>query len=303
MTTLTGKAPKNTYKDLLQVSNSNSGIDATARVVEDGEGTQSKLQLSTTVVNVVSGLQLNGTAAQSGDKLKHEVGGIEADISGIANGGLLVGTGAGAMGIRAGVFTDGASGFLKHEFGGLEADISTVTRGMVIGGSSAGVISLIVPSGANSFLKFQSSASGLAFGSIGTFAVLSANTFTGTQNLADNTLQRPKILDYGETVNAIGSIGGGAQDIDLESGNVVTATVDTSTTTFTFSNPPASGTAGSFTLILTNGGSQTVNWPGSVDWEGGNAPTLTAAGVDVLTFTTVDGGTIWYGFAAGLDMQ
>jgi len=111
------------------------------------------------------------------------------------------------------------------------------------------------------------------------------------------------IKDYGETVNILGDLGGGTDDIDLTAGNVVTATVSTSTETFTFSNPPASGIAGSFTLILTNGGSQTVNWPASVDWAGGTAPSLTASGVDVITFTTVDGGTIWYGFAAGLDMQ
>ena len=122
-------------------------------------------------------------------------------------------------------------------------------------------------------------------------------------NMQDQTLTRPEIKDYAETVNAIGSIGGGTQDIDLESGNVVTGTVDTSTTTFTFSNPPASGKAGSFTLILTNGGSQTVNWPASVDWAGGTAPTLTTSGIDVLTFTTVDAGTIWYGFLAGADMK
>ena len=112
-----------------------------------------------------------------------------------------------------------------------------------------------------------------------------------------------EIAVYSEDVNAIGSTGGGTQDIDLTLGNVVTATVDTSANTFTFSNPPASGKAGSFTLILTNGGSQTVNWPAAVDWAGGTAPTLTTSGVDVLTFTTVDGGTIWYGFAAGLDMS
>ncbi|MBE7465479.1 MAG: hypothetical protein HS116_18535 [Planctomycetes bacterium] len=128
-------------------------------------------------------------------------------------------------------------------------------------------------------------------------------TVNGDLYLGDNTLSRPFILDYAEAVNAIGSIGGGTQDIDLTLGNVVTGTVDTSTTTFTFSNPPASGRAGSFTLILTNGGSQTVNWPASVDWEGGVAPTLTAAGVDVLCFTTVNAGTTWYGFVAGLDMQ
>jgi len=122
-------------------------------------------------------------------------------------------------------------------------------------------------------------------------------------NGADNTLQRPKLLDYGETVNALGDLGGGTDDIDLTAGNVVSATVSTATQTFTFSNPPATGTAGSFTLFLTNGGSQTVNWPASVDWAGGTAPTLTSSGVDILTFTTIDGGTIWYGFAAGLDMQ
>jgi hypothetical protein len=111
------------------------------------------------------------------------------------------------------------------------------------------------------------------------------------------------IESYGEEVNAIGATGGGTQDINLANGNVVTATVDTSANTFTFSNPPASGKCGSFTIILTNGGSQTVNWPAAVDWAGGSAPTLTTAGIDVLTFTTVDGGTIWYGFLAGADMK
>jgi len=129
------------------------------------------------------------------------------------------------------------------------------------------------------------------------------NLFNATVNMADNIINRPVLEDYGETVNAIGSIGGGTQDIDLTLGNVVTGTVDTSTTTFTFSNPPASGTCGSFTLILTNGGSQTVNWPAAVDWAGGVAPTLTTSGVDILTFITTDAGTTWYGFPAGLDMQ
>jgi len=128
-------------------------------------------------------------------------------------------------------------------------------------------------------------------------------TAGGKLAMADEELERPVFKDYGETVNAIGSTGGGTQDIDLTLGNVVTATVDTSANTFTFSNPSASGTACSFTLILTNGGSQTVNWPASVTWAGGDAPTLTTSGVDVLTFLTVNGGTTWRGFAAGLDMS
>ena len=125
---------------------------------------------------------------------------------------------------------------------------------------------------------------------------------SGVVNHADYVVQRPNLKDYAETHSAIGGTGGGTQDIDLTAGNVVSATVDTSANTFTFSNPPASANAGSFTLILTNGGSQTVNWPGSVDWAGGSAPTLTTSGVDVLVFTTIDGGTIWYGFPAGLAM-
>ena len=125
----------------------------------------------------------------------------------------------------------------------------------------------------------------------------------GYINFQDEQAIRPEIKDYAETVNAIGGTGGGTQDIDVTAGNVVTATVDTSTNTFTFSNPSATGKACSFTLILTNGGSQTVNWPSSVDWAGGDAPSLTSSGVDILTFTTVDAGTIWYGFAAGTDMK
>ena len=136
-------------------------------------------------------------------------------------------------------------------------------------------------------------------GVVGTAAILGANTFTGTQNLADNILQRANLQDYGEVTNAIGSTGGGTQDIDLTLGNSVTATVDTSANTFTFSNPTASDELCGFTLILTNGGSQTVTWPASVDWPSATAPTLTAAGVDVLVFFTVDGGTIWNGFVSG----
>ena len=135
-----------------------------------------------------------------------------------------------------------------------------------------------------------------------TLLPVSGGTWTGTMSAADQILSRPQIEDYAETVNAIGSIGGGTQDIDLTLGNVVSGTVDTSTTTFTFSNPSATGKACSFTLLLANGGSQTVNWPASVDWANATAPTLTTSGVDILTFFTVSAGTTWYGFVSGQAM-
>ena len=60
MSTLEGKRVKNTYKDLLQVSNGNVGVDGTLRAVEDGEGTVSALEISTTDVRV-SNLTVTGT--------------------------------------------------------------------------------------------------------------------------------------------------------------------------------------------------------------------------------------------------
>lgn len=61
MATLQGKTIKDTYKDLLQVSNSNSGVDATLRTIEDGEGTSSALQVSTTNVRVNGSLDVTGS--------------------------------------------------------------------------------------------------------------------------------------------------------------------------------------------------------------------------------------------------
>ena len=95
-----------------------------------------------------------------------------------------------------------------------------------------------------------------------------------------------------------------AATLNLRDGSVFTHTLSEDVT-YTFSNPAASGYASSFTLKVTQDSSaRTITWPGSVDWAGGTAPTLsTGSGdVDVFVFMTVDGGTIYYGFIAGQDM-
>ena len=56
-------------------------------------------------------------------------------------------------------------------------------------------------------------------------------------------------------------------------------------------------------LILTNGGSQTVNFPNTVDFAGGSAPSLTSSGTDILMFTTVDGGTIFHCIVSSTDSK
>jgi hypothetical protein len=108
---------------------------------------------------------------------------------------------------------------------------------------------------------------------------------------------------YNETYAAVTS-SSNATTVDCESGNSFSHTL-TENTTFTFSNPPASGTAYSFSIEIIQDASAsgyTVTWPTSVDWPSATAPTLTAtaSAKDVFVFTTRDGGTNWYGFTAGL---
>ena len=113
----------------------------------------------------------------------------------------------------------------------------------------------------------------------------------------DVTLSEELIAkSYNETYVALS---GTTPTVNCESGNFfVLAT--TGNTTFTFSNPPTTGTAYGFSLKLTAGGTHTITWPASVDWTRGSAPNAPASGeTDVLVFVTHDGGTTWYGFVAG----
>ena len=130
-------------------------------------------------------------------------------------------------------------------------------------------------------------------------------TLSGTVVAADQIIQRPVLKDIGETTVANGT-SGSTDTIDLEDGNVHNVTL-TANCTFTFSNPAAAGTSGSFTLFLNQDGtgSRTATWPGSVKWAGGTAPTLTttASRTDILVFTTIDAGTIWYGAVSGQDFS
>lgn len=106
-----------------------------------------------------------------------------------------------------------------------------------------------------------------------------------------------------EHVVTTGAAAGPTETLDLSSANWFDLTL-TENCTLTFSNPPASGVGGEWTIILRQGvGSSTVTWPGSVDWQdtdgtgGGSAPTLFTAvdAVDVIVITTLDGGTTYGG--------
>ena len=117
-----------------------------------------------------------------------------------------------------------------------------------------------------------------------------AQTFT-----AEQTFNAGLSVDgaYEQAAEAVSAL-----DIDLSTGNYFTKSISTSSTV-TFSNPPASGTVPSFILELTLTGTGTaITWPSSVYWNGDagqTAPTLVDARTHLFMFVTSDGGTTYRG--------
>ena len=135
----------------------------------------------------------------------------------------------------------------------------------------------------------------------GGFNVTGGATFTGPVNVTDHDVIRPNLKDFSETVNAIGTVTGNTA-VNFESGNVQTITMN-GNCEFTFTNPPASGKAGTVTLIITNGGANTTTFHSSVKWPSDVAPSLTSSGIDIITFLTTDAGSNIFGFVGGLNFS
>ena len=127
-------------------------------------------------------------------------------------------------------------------------------------------------------------------------------TFGGAVNLVDNELSRPKLKDYSETALAT-TTKSASFTVDFEDGNVQSFTIDEDAT-IDFENWPASGVAGTVTLIITGGDNdQTITWDTPVKWPGDNAPALSDDGVDIVSFMTIDAGTTIYGFVGGINFS
>lgn len=106
---------------------------------------------------------------------------------------------------------------------------------------------------------------------------------------------------YGIRLNTLGNVSGTAS-IVMSNGSYITATV-TGNVTFTFTSSFTTGTGCGFVLQLTNGGNYSITWPASVRWPNGVAPSLTPNGTDILSFTTVDGGSNWRGVVSMYDSK
>lgn len=125
---------------------------------------------------------------------------------------------------------------------------------------------------------------------VGTSVIANATNF-GVGNSAPVT--RLQIGgNYGLVATTIAS--SNSININCASGNYFLATANASAAVISFTNAPANSAYG-FVLVLSNGGSNSVTWANTPKWPGGVSPTLTASGVDVLTFFTNDAGATWRG--------
>lgn len=173
---------------------------------------------------------------------------------------------------------------------GVNNGSSTITLGGNL--TTSGAFSTTLTVTGNTNVTLPTSGTLITSAALTNYAVLNA-----TNSFAFNEQYQMLIQDYSEAVSALGSVTG-ATSMNLQNGNVFSATI-TGATTFSITNVPASGTCASLSLILTNGGSSAVTWMTGTKWPGGVAPTLTTSGIDVLVFFTVNGGTTWYGNVAG----
>ena len=181
--------------------------------------------------------------------------------------------------------------------------LSGTTPTLTIGDAGEEDTKIVFDGAAQDFyIGLDDSADDLVIGLGSAVGTTPAISIDENQDVVSN--QEFRAVSYNETYVAPTS-SSNATTINCEAGNYFKHTL-TENTTFTFSNPPASGTGFSFILhLIQDSSARTVTWPNSVDWAGGTAPTIsTGSGDDdFYVFATSDGGTIWYGFTAGQDLS
>jgi hypothetical protein len=148
---------------------------------------------------------------------------------------------------------------------------------------------------------------GPAHSAAATYTVNLPDTLGTTQASGVVTSDSNGVVTFADaTVGKLTTLTGTSVTVNVRDGDNFTHTLS-GNTTYTFSNPGASGTVSAFTFKVVQDASAsgyTVTWPTSVDWPGGTAPTLTATAnaVDVFVFFTHDNGTTYYGFVSGQAM-
>lgn len=143
----------------------------------------------------------------------------------------------------------------------------------------------------------------LAYGSISEDDLLVivddvAGTAT-TKNFSFNSLR----LALSKEKTSSPTISEGSLTLDLENSKIFLVDLNENITSMTINSvPDTTNSSVSFSIIFTMDGTpRTVTWPLNVKWSYDVAPTLSSTNSkkDIISFTTTDAGTNWFGFVGG----
>lgn len=141
----------------------------------------------------------------------------------------------------------------------------------------------------------------VVLGAVASSKVVTLSTL-GICDFNDLVIDNPILKSYKEYVDAQGSVGATVV-VDIADGNVQTLTLSADVTSMTLTGP-ATGQRGTLTLEITNT-TYAITWPSSIKWPSNVTPpnSNNSTGIDVYTFTTVDGGVTWLGWQVGYNMS
>jgi len=250
MATLTGTKIANTYKQLLQVGSSNTGLTGSVQTVQDGQGNNSPLQLSQSAVNIDGTFQLSGVTLTANASTLNAVAdltgatGIVAVSAGNVYGRTI--TGGTGVSITNGDGTEGNPTIALNTTGVVSASYGPATN------IEVNSVGQIVSAGAAASVAVSAVTANTFTG--GTFEGTTGN-FSGTVSVGGN------LIVGGEFTPAALSV----------TGTINAATI--SATDGTFNNIVSAA-------YFVGDGSGLVNVPSS---EGGTVKTLTAGpGITLL---------------------
>ncbi len=283
MATLTGKLISNTYKDLLQVSNNNDGVDSTVRFVSDGEGTNSALKISNSEVETTGKLTVGAALSASG-----KITGDSATVITAVCASTYFGDGSNLTGVVASIPTSVTS-FTANQltvvsgaaFTGKVSGTAAEFSGIVSAGTFAGAAGIFTGKVSGTTLAMTGAVSASTFSGVGaTFSgnVTAASYFGDGSNLtgveASAATSVPAFTANQLTVVSGASFTGKVSGTAAEfSGNVSAANLFASTNVFIGGSAVPSASALAAVSALTSVNKAAITSINSILGDGSNFAT------------------------------
>jgi len=283
MATLTGKLISNTYKDLLQVSNNNDGVDSTVRFVSDGEGTNSALKISNSEVETTGKLTVGAALSASG-----KITGDSATVITAVCASTYFGDGSNLTGVQASIPTSVTS-FTANQltvvsgaaFTGKVSGTAAEFSGIVSAGTFAGAAGIFTGKVSGTTLAMTGAVSASTFSGVGaTFSgnVTAASYFGDGSNLtgveASAATSVPAFTANQLTVVSGASFTGKVSGTAAEfSGNVSAANLFASTNVFIGGSAVPSASALAAVSALTSVNKAAITSINSILGDGSNFAT------------------------------